>query len=55
MQAMPLIIWLKAVPLSFFGSFSSVVHDFGMTRSTTDHSVFYHHMSSEHLFDCLCG
>ncbi|RVW74980.1 Retrovirus-related Pol polyprotein from transposon RE1 [Vitis vinifera] len=28
-----------------FGRFSSVVQEFGMLRSTADHSVFYHHNS----------
>ena len=37
---------LKQSPRAWFGRFSSVVHEFGMSRSTTDHSVFYHHMSS---------
>ena len=37
---------LKQSPRAWFGSFSSVVQDFGMTRSTSDHSVFYHHTSS---------
>ena len=36
---------LKQYPQTWFGRFSSVVQDFGMTRSTVDHSVFYHHMS----------
>ena len=26
--------------------FSFVVQEFSMTRSTADHSVFYHHMNS---------
>ena len=37
---------LKQSPWAWFGRFSSVVREFGMTWSTTDHSVFYHHMSS---------
>ena len=37
---------MKQSPRAWFGRFSSVVHEFGMTRSTTDHSVFYHHTSS---------
>ena len=45
---------LKQSPRAWFDQFSSVIQEFGMTRSTTNHSVFYHHTSS-HLFDCLCG
>ena len=37
---------LKLSPRTWFCRFSSVVQDFGMTRSTSDHSVFYHHTSS---------
>ena len=37
---------LKQSPRALFGRFSSVVQEFGMTRSTSDHSVFYHHTSS---------
>ena len=37
---------LKQSPQALFGRFSSVVQEFGMTRSTTYHSVFYHHTSS---------
>ena len=37
---------LKQSPRAWFGRFSSVVQEFGMLRSTTDHSVFYHHNSS---------
>ena len=37
---------LKQSPRAWFGRFSSVVQEFGMTRSTSDHSVFYHHTSS---------
>ena len=47
MQATSLIIWPEAVPRAWFGQFSFVVQEFGMTRSTTDHSVFYHHTSLE--------
>ncbi|RVW60070.1 Retrovirus-related Pol polyprotein from transposon RE2 [Vitis vinifera] len=35
---------LKQSPRAWFG-FSSVVQEFGMLRSTADHSVFYHHNS----------
>jgi len=34
---------LKQFPRAWFGKFSSVVKEFGMTRSETDHSVFYRH------------
>ena len=37
---------LKQSPRPWFGWFSFVVQEFGMTRSTTDDSVFYHHTSS---------
>ena len=37
---------LKQSPRARFGRFSSVVQEFGMLRSTTGHSVFYHHNSS---------
>ncbi|RVW90881.1 Retrovirus-related Pol polyprotein from transposon RE1 [Vitis vinifera] len=36
---------LKQSPRAWFGRFSSVVQEFGMLRSTADHSVFYHHNS----------
>ncbi|RVW87825.1 Retrovirus-related Pol polyprotein from transposon RE1 [Vitis vinifera] len=36
---------LKQSPRAWFGHFSSVVQEFGMLRSTTDHSVFYHYNS----------
>ena len=37
---------LKQSPRAWFDHFSSVVQEFGMTRSTSDYSVFYHHISS---------
>ena len=37
---------LKLSPRAWFGQFSSLVQEFGTTRSTTDHSIFYHHTSS---------
>ena len=37
---------LKQSPRAWFGCYNSVVQEFGMLRSTTDHSVFYHHNSS---------
>ena len=37
---------LKQSPRAWFGRFSFVVQEFGMFRSTTDYSVFYHHNSS---------
>ncbi|RVX16339.1 Retrovirus-related Pol polyprotein from transposon RE2 [Vitis vinifera] len=36
---------LKQSPRAWFSRFSSVVQEFGMLRSTADHSVFYHHNS----------
>ena len=36
---------LKQSPRAWFDYFSSVVQEFGVTRSTSDHSVFYHHTS----------
>ena len=36
---------LKQSPLAWFGHFSSMVQEFGMARSTSDHSVLYHHTS----------
>ncbi|RVX05810.1 Retrovirus-related Pol polyprotein from transposon TNT 1-94 [Vitis vinifera] len=36
---------LKQSPRAWFGLFSSVVQEFGMLCSTSDHSVFYHHNS----------
>ena len=35
----------KQSPRAWFSHFSSVVQEFGMLRSTSDHSVFYHHNS----------
>ena len=37
---------LKQSPRAWFDRFTSVVQEFGMLRSTIDHSVFYHHNSS---------
>ena len=37
---------LKQSPRAWFGCFSYVVQEFSMLRSTTDHSIFYHHNSS---------
>jgi len=36
---------LKQSPKAWFGKFSSVVKEFGMTRSEADHSVFYLHLN----------
>ncbi|RVX06403.1 Retrovirus-related Pol polyprotein from transposon RE1 [Vitis vinifera] len=36
---------LKQSPRAWFSRFSNVVQEFGMLRSTADHSVFYHHNS----------
>ena len=38
MQATPLIIWPEAVPSSLVWPVSSMVQEFGMTRSTENHS-----------------
>ncbi|RDX87093.1 hypothetical protein CR513_31475, partial [Mucuna pruriens] len=37
---------LKQFPRAWFGKFSQVVQNFGMTRSEADHSIFYCHSSS---------
>ena len=37
---------LKQSPRAWFDCFSSVVQEFGRTRSTSDHYVVYHHTSS---------
>ena len=37
---------LKQSPRTWFGHFSYVVQEFGMTQSTLDHCAFYHHTSS---------
>ena len=37
---------LKQSPRAWFSRFSSVVQEFGMIQSATDHSVFYHHSST---------
>ena len=34
---------LKQSPRAWFSRFSSVVQEFGMIRSITNHSIFYHH------------
>ena len=36
---------LKQSPRAWFGHFSSVVQEFGMLCSESDHFVFYHHNS----------
>ena len=36
---------LKQSSRAWFGRFSSIVQEFGMAWSTTDHLVFYHHTS----------
>ncbi|RVW98382.1 Retrovirus-related Pol polyprotein from transposon RE2 [Vitis vinifera] len=41
---------LKQSPRAWFSRFSSVVQEFGMLRSTADHSVFYHHNSLGSVF-----
>ena len=40
------VLYFIIVPLNLIGRFSSVVQEFRMTRSTADHSIFYHHTSS---------
>ena len=37
---------LKQSPKAWFGKFSNVVQQFGMTRIEADHSVFYRHSSA---------
>ena len=37
---------LKQSPRAWFSRFSSVVQEFGMIRSASNHSVFYHHSST---------
>ena len=37
---------LKQSSRAWFSRLSSVVQEFGMIRSTTNHSVFYHHSSN---------
>ena len=37
---------LKKYPRAWFSQLGSVVQEFGMIRSTTDHSIFYHHTST---------
>ena len=37
---------LKQSPRAWFGRFSFVAQEFGMTRNIVDHSVFDHHMIS---------
>ena len=34
---------LKQSPRAWFGKFSTVLQEFGMTRSGADHSMFYRH------------
>ena len=37
---------LKQSPRAWFSRFNSVVQEFGMIRSTTNHFVFHHHTST---------
>ena len=46
MQATSFLNGLKQFSRAWFSRFSSVVQEFGMIRSTADHSVFYHHTST---------
>jgi len=41
---------LKQSPTAWFGKFSSVVQQFGMTHSETDHSVFYRHSRAKSIY-----
>ncbi|XP_070040209.1 uncharacterized protein [Nicotiana tomentosiformis] len=43
---------LKQSPRAWFGRFSSVVQQFGMSRSEVDHSVFYRHNGLEKNIFC---
>ena len=38
---------LKWSSRAWFGRFSSMAQEFGITRSTSDHSIFYHHTSQD--------
>ena len=42
---------LKQSPQAWFDRFSSVVQEFGMIQSTSEHSVFYHHTPSGHCYN----
>ena len=44
---------LKQTPRAWFGRLSSVVQEFGMTQSTSDHFVFYHHTLSEQCINLI--
>ena len=46
MQATMFLYGLKQSPRAWFSRFSSVIQEFGIIRSTADHSVFYHHTST---------
>jgi len=41
---------LKQSLRDWFEKFSSVVQQFGMTRSKADHSIFYHHSSVRSIY-----
>jgi len=41
---------LKKSPRAWFGKFSNVVQQFGMTRCEADHSVFYQHSSVGYVY-----
>ena len=43
------LYYLKESPRTQFGRFSSIVLEFGLTRSEADHSVFYHSQFSRHI------
>jgi len=40
---------LKQSPYTWFGHFRNVIHQFGMTKSDVNHSLFYRHSSLHHL------
>ena len=41
---------LKQSPRAWFGRFSSVIQDFGMTRCQSDHSVFFQHKNGKCIY-----
>ena len=50
MQATLFLIWFEQSPRSWFNRFSSVVQEFNMIQSTSDHSVFNHHTSRQCIY-----
>jgi len=45
---------LKQSSRAWFGKFSNVVQQFGMTRCEADHSVFYQHSSDGYVYLSIC-